>query len=76
VPDVELPVDLSNLVFLPEGEGSLDLSMLPPIGTPVMVSHTIDIPVSTERALQAEADRLGISVEAVIRARLSTNSAA
>lgn len=77
VSSIQLPIDIDNLEFLPEGEsGEFDLSTLPPIGTPVVASHTIDIPVSTEQALQAEASQLGVSVEAVILARLNRNNAA
>lgn len=64
-------IDMDNLVFAAPGDADgWDLESLPPVGTPVVSRHLIDLPLETEQRLQAEASRLGITVDELIVAHL------
>ena len=66
-------VDVDRLEFLEPAEATgweFDIEALPELGSPVMATHTIQVSYETEQALRAEADRLGISVDELIVARI------
>jgi hypothetical protein len=68
---IDSPIDMDDLVFAAPGEtDGWDFDAIPPLGTPVITRHQIDLPLDTELELRAEADRLGITMEELIVSRL------
>lgn len=66
-------IDVDRLEFLSPEEATgweFDIEALPELGSPVMATHTIKVSFETEQALKAEADRLGMSVDELIVARI------
>lgn len=75
LPGLPDPDFVNRLVPLSEDEiaaagWAVDLAALPAPGEPVLHRHVVEVSPETEQALHTEATRLGITVDALIRARI------
>ncbi|GAB3258239.1 hypothetical protein [Kineosporia babensis] len=70
------PDFIHRLEFAAEGDlDGWDLSDLPPLGTPVVHRHVVEVDTGTEQALQRQAAALGMTIDELILSRIRNNAA-